>query len=146
MTRLTQFLSLTSYVGYGTMLVGVELATDGITYSPADYAAGKWFATYEGSGNYIKLEVYSTDGNVAPGTYTPCAEAGSVKEGEFGIGYFSTQWNNAAGSTWYTVTDGTPDAGAYVTDGTVTITKDGDEYTIVIDSSTVKAKYVGKLQ
>ena len=141
--ELTQFLSLTSYVAYGANLVGMNLATDGLVYTPADYAAGIYTDSYAGSGNVLKLEVYSTDGNVAPGTYKACTTGGTVGEGEFGIGY-DGMWG-ASGTTWYTITDGTADKGVYVTDGTVTVAQDGDNYTIEIASSVVNAKFVGKL-
>ena len=141
--ELTQFLSLTSYVGYGVNLVGMNLATDGIGFTPADWAAGIYADSYTGTGNMLKLELYSTDGTVAPGTYTACAVGGTVGEGEFGIGY-DGMWG-ASGTTWYTITDGALDAGQYVTDGTVTVSKDGDVYTIELASSVVNATYTGKL-
>lgn len=141
--ELTQFLSLTSYTAYGVNLAGVNLATSGITYTPADWAAGIYADSYAGSGNMLKLEYYTTDGSLAPGTYKACAVGGTVGEGEFGIGY-DGQWG-ASGTTWYTITDGTPDAGVYVTDGTLTVSVEGGVYTIVLESSTVNAKFVGKL-
>ena len=141
--ELSQFLSLTSYVDYGANLVGMNLASAGLAYTPADWAAGIYADSYAGSGNVLKLELYSTDGTVAPGTYKACATGGTVGEGEFGIGY-DGMWG-ASGTTWYTVTDGTIDKGVYVTDGTVTVSENGGVYTIELKSSAVNAKYVGKL-
>ena len=134
---LTQFCSSSDYTGYGNNLAGVELATEGVTVTP-----GAWGNTYGGDGNYIKLEFYSTDGKLAPGTYTPCAEGGNVGEGEFGIGYDGA-WG-ASGTTWYTLAGGETSY-VYVTDGSLEVSLEGDEYTIVLTSSTVNAKYVGKL-
>lgn len=134
---LTQFCGSSDYTGYGINLAGVELATEGVTVTP-----GAWGNTYGGDGNYIKLEFYSTDGKLAPGTYAPCAEGGNVGEGEFGIGYDGA-WG-ASGTTWYTLVGG-ESSYVYVTDGTLEVSLDGDEYTIVLKSSAVNAKYVGKL-
>lgn len=142
--RLTQFWSITSYVGQGQMLAGVELATSDLTYSPADYSIGKWSPTYEGTGYYVKLEYYcsSESGLPAPGTYTACSEGGVVGEGEFNIG-FKGQWGDY-GSNWYTVTDGQP-SGQYITDGTLTIEEKDGAYTLILQSSVVSFKYTGPL-
>lgn len=136
--ELTQFCGLVDYYSmYQVNLVGMELATAGVTVT-----AGAWGNTYGGEGNYIKLELYTADGKVAPGTYTPCAEGGVVGEGQFGIGYDGS-WG-ASGTTWYTLAGGETTY-VYVTDGTVEVSVDGDVYTISIESTAVTAKYVGKL-
>jgi len=138
--ELTNFLSLTSYVSWGSNLVGMELATADVT---STYDSATWTTTYSGTGNYLKLEVYSTDGTVAAGTYKACATGGTVGEGEFGIGYDGS-WG-ASGTTWYTVTDGDNSEKTYVTDGTLTVEVDGDNYVITLESTAVKARYTGKL-
>ena len=136
--ELTQFCGLVDYFSmYQVNLVGMELATAGVTVT-----AGAWGNTYGGDGNYIKLELYTADGSVAPGTYTPCATGGEVTEGTFGIGY-DGMWG-ASGTTWYTLSGGTATS-VYVTDGTVTVEVEGDIYTITLQSSTVNAQYKGKL-
>ena len=135
-TVLTQFWGLSDYTGYGVNLAGIYLASDGLTSDGASLS---------GSGNYLKLEYYSTSdlkGLPAPGTYKACEVGGTVGEGEFGIGY-DGQWGES-GTEWYTVTDGAQ-AGTYVTDGTLTVSVEGDVYTIILESTVVKAKYVGKL-
>lgn len=138
-TELTDFLSMTSYVEWGQNLVGVELATEGVSYT-TDYST--WVTTYNGEGNYLKLELYSTDGTITAGTYQACTTGGTVGEGEFGIGY-DGQWG-ASGTTWYTVSGGAA-SGTYITDGSITVEVDGDTYTIIIESSIINAKYVGTL-
>ena len=135
--ELSSFLSLTSYLGYGINMVGVELGTAGFSYS---YDMTTYKPVYSGDGNYLKLEVYSTDGTIAPGTYTACAVGGTVGEGEFGIGYDGMF--GASGTSWYTVAGGTATY-EYITDGTVTVEVSGDEYTITIESSVVNAQFVG---
>ena len=134
---LSQFLGAADYTGYGIPLAGVDLGTDGITVTP-----GAWGNTYGGNGNYLKLEFYSTDGKLAAGEYEPCAEGGNVTEGTFGIGYDGQY--GPSGTTWYTMADDTA-SGVYVTDGHLSVTVDGDVYTIILTSSTVNVKYVGKL-
>lgn len=126
------------YTMYNVPLVGVEVSTSGIEYTPADYAAGVWFPTYAGSGNFLKAEFYSADGTIAPGTYVPCADANAMQPGEFKIGSAN------GGSTWNTVVDGKVES-EFITDGTITVSVKGKTYTIEVASSTVKAKFVGKL-
>ena len=136
-TSLTKFLGSADYTSYGINLAGVDLGTDGITVT-----AGAWGNTYGGDGNYLKLEFYSTDGKLAPGEYRACEVGGTVGEGEFGIGY-DGMWG-ASGTTWYTMAGGTA-TGQYVTDGTLSVTLDGDVYTITLSSSVINAQFVGKL-
>ena len=136
-TVLTQFMGAADYTGYGINLAGVDLGTAGITVTPGD-----WGNTYGGDGNYLKLEFYSTDGKLAAGEYSPCAEGGNVGEGEFGIGYDGMF--GASGTTWYTMAGGVPTA-QYVTDGHLKVEVSGDVYTITLTSSVINAKYVGKL-
>ena len=136
-TTLTQFLGSADYTGYGINLAGVDLGTDGITVT-----AGAWGNTYGGDGNYLKLEFYSTDGKLAPGNYTACAVGGTVGEGEFGIGYDGA-WG-ASGTTWYSMAAGIA-TGQYVTDGTLSVTLEGNVYTITLTSSTINAQYIGTL-
>lgn len=135
--ELTKFLGKIDYTGLGMTMIGVELGTAGITVVPGD-----WGNTYGGDGNYLKLEIYSTDGSLKPGTYRACSEGGNISEGEFGIGYDGMF--GASGTTWYTLVGGTPSLN-YVTDGTLTVEADGDTYTVVLSSSVVKTRYIGKL-
>ena len=137
---LTQFGGLVNYYqmyGEQAPIIGIEMATAGVTITP-----GGWGNTYTGEGNYLKLEFGTADGNVAPGTYTACAVGGVVGPTEFGIGYDGMF--GASGTAWYTVS--ATNTYEYVLDGTLTIDKDGDNYTIILKSSVVNAKYVGPLQ
>lgn len=138
MESLSQFGGLTSYVAWGMNMVGVELLSDGVTVTP-----GAWGNTYTGSGNYLKLELYSTDGTVAPGEYKACEVGGTIGAGEFGIGYDGMY--GASGTTWYTLASDVPSY-TYVTDGTLKVSVDAaGNYTIVLHSSTVNASYSGPL-
>ena len=136
--ELTQFGGITNYYelyGGAVNLVGVELATAGITIT-----AGGWGNSYSGDGNYLKLEFYTEDGSISPGTYTPCAVGGTLTPGTFGIGYDGS-WG-ASGTTWYTLAGGNTTY-EYVTDGTLTIAESGGEYEITLKSSTVNVHYKG---
>ena len=50
-----------------------------------------------------------------------------------------------AGTSWLDVADGVVSEGAKMLDGTVSVSLDGDIYTIIFESSTVNARYVGEL-
>ena len=131
---LTQNFGIIDYVAlYGMKMVGIEMGTSGVVATP-----GAWGNTYTGNGNYLKLEIYSEDGKIAPGTYKACTVGGEIGPGEFGIGYDGMF--GASGTTWYTLVNDQPTY-QYITDGTVTVEVDGDDYKITIESSVVKARY-----
>ena len=140
--ELKEFLSLTDYSVYGMKMVGIELGTAGFSYTAPDYQT-TWTPSYPVDGQFIKLELYSEDGTIAPGTYVPSAANGTVNPGEFNLGA-DNGWGGFNGTSWFTVTSGAA-TGAAVTDGTVTVSKEGNIYTIEIKTSAVNAKYVGKL-
>ena len=144
-TDLKNCVSATSNVASGTNSVTINLATDGVTATP-----GAWGTTWGGNGNYLALDVYSADGKLAPGKYNACAAGGTIAAGEFGIGWdpgdlwgigmVFTDW----GTCWWTVKDGATTA-EKVVDGTLNVALDGETYTVTLESSTVNAKYVGKI-
>lgn len=122
------------YGMFGMNMIGLDFYSDGCKVTNS-----WWQYTYEGSGNHLKLEIYAEGGVIAPGEYTvttvtDAPTAGQVKAGD-----------STGGSEWYTVTDGTPALEGKITDGTVTIEQDGDTYTLIIESSICKARYVGPL-
>ena len=137
--------SASSNVASGTNSVTINLATDGLTATP-----GMMGVTWSGSGNYLALDVYSADGKLAPGKYTASATGGSIAAGEFGIGWDPGDlWNIGMvftnwGTCWWTVKDGATSA-EKVVDGTLNVALDGETYTVTLESSTVNAKYVGKI-
>lgn len=126
-------------------LITFQFATDGVS---STYDAPTWTTTYSGTGNYLALDIYSADGKLAPGTYNACATGGAIGAGEFGIGYDTEMWGNQFydwGTCWWTVTDGATSA-QKVLDGTVTVSVDGGNYTVALQSSTVNARYVGPIE
>ena len=147
-TELSVLLSATSNVANGTNSVTINLAEEGIS-STTDPAT--WQTVWTGEGHYLALDVYSTDGKLAPGTYTACATGGAIGEGEFGIGWDPGDlWGIGMvfenwGTCWWNVANGAAVAEAKVTDGTLTVSVDGDTYTITLESSAVNAQYVGPI-
>ena len=147
-TELSVLLSATSNVANGTNSVTINLAEEGIS-STTDPAT--WQTVWTGEGHYLALDVYSTDGKLAPGTYTACATGGAIGEGEFGIGWDPGDlWGIGMvfenwGTCWWNVANGAAVAEAKVTDGTLTVSVDGDTYTITLESSAVNAQYVGPM-
>ena len=147
-TELPVLLSATSNVANGTKSVTINLAEEGIS-STTDPTT--WQTTWEGEGHYLALDVYSEDGKLAPGTYTACATGGAINAGEFGIGWDPGDlWGIGMvfenwGTCWWAVADGAAVAEAKVLDGTLTVSVDGDVYTITLESSAVNAQYVGPM-
>ena len=124
-------------------LIIFQFATDGVS---STYDAATWTTTYSGTGNYLALDIYSADGQLAPGTYNACATGGVIGAGEFGIGY-DPEWMPVYnwGTCWWTVNDGATSA-QKVLDGTVTVSVDGGNYTVTLQSSIVNARYVGPIE
>lgn len=151
-TQLTTFFSTTNYKAqYGINLVGVELGTAGMVAEP--WTWGEYSGVnVKGTGNHLKLELYSEDGTIAAGTYVPCATEGSPVAGEFNYGYDVTQdyngqsYTSVYGSCWTTYENDQATAQTKIKDGKVTVEVSGDMYTITIESSVVNAKYVGTLK
>ena len=150
--ELTQFISFTDYkTQNGINLVGMELASDGITITQEEVSWGDytWMqTTIGGSGNHIKIEFYSENGKLAPGTYTASADPASLQPGEFGTGYdYVSDWGTSIyGTTWTTYADGQIASQEKVEDGTAVVEEDGGTYTITLVSSTATARYIGPLQ
>ena len=146
-TELSVLLSATSNVANGTNSVTINMAEEGIS-STTD---ANWQTVWEGEGHYLALDVYSADGKLAPGTYTACATGGQIAEGEFGIGWDPGDlWGIGMvfenwGTCWWAVADGAAVAEAKVLDGTLTVSLEGDIYTITLESSAVNARYIGTL-
>lgn len=106
----------------GEGIVTMQLATDGIS-SSFDYQT--WSTIWEGEGYYLGLDLYSADGYLDDGVYTPCAEGGVVKPGEYGIGYDNSEmgeWGLNWGTCLFQVGDGKATALKKITDGLITVT------------------------
>ena len=131
----------------GANTLTLRLASDGVE---ASWVEAYQYFTFSGEGNYVTLEIYTADGTLAAGSYKASAGQGCA-EGEFGSGY---SWDYeyapgmfytiAGGSTWYTLAGGN-ETSAFITDGVVNVSYEGDVCTIVLESSAANAKFVGKL-
>lgn len=142
--ELSVLLSAQSNVAFGTPSLTFNMATEGVSSS---LDTTTYQTVYSGTGNYLAMDIYSADGTLAEGTYTANAVGGTIAEGEFGIGYDTEMWGMTMenwGTCWWTVTDGATSA-EKVLDGTLTVAKDGDNYTITLESSVVNAQYVGTI-
>lgn len=145
-----EYVSLTKAVQVaqtGANTLTLRLATDGIE---ASWVEAYQYFTFSGEGNYVTLEIYTADGTLAAGSYKASAGQGCA-EGEFGSGYSwdyeyapGMYYTIAGGSTWYTLTGGN-ETSTFITDGTVTVSYEGDVCTLVLESSAANAKFVGKI-
>lgn len=150
---LTKFLNLTNYNTENTgnlLMIGVEVGTDGMVREP--WAFGEYSGVnIKGTGHNLKLEFYSADGKLAPGTYVPAATQGTPAEGEFNFGYDVTNEYNGQtysmvyGSSLVEYASDQQVSTTKITDGTITVAVEDDVYTIELNSSALNAKYVGKL-
>lgn len=144
---LTQCLTASNTVAYGGTTLTMMLATDGLSYS-FDWTT--YTAVISGSGNYLNLELYTADGKLHEGSYTPSAAGGSVTEGTFGIGYDADYsdygWGIIynQGTCWFTVEDGAA-TGEHITSGTVTVTISGTDCTIEYSSDSLNCTYTGAI-
>lgn len=124
-----------NYGMFGMKMLGLDLISDGLVGTP-----GAWGNTYSGEGNYLKLELFSEDGSVMPGTYKPSVNPDAITEGEFKTG------SAAGGTQWTVFADGTSTT-EFVTDGEITVEKAADgTYTIILECGVVNAKFVGNIQ
>ena len=104
----------------------MNLASAGIS-SEIDWST--YTQVWKGEGGYLALDLYSEDGYLAEGIYKPCATAGTLLPGEFGIGwdpgdlygigYILENW----GTCWWKVSGGAAAAEYKITEGVVTVRK-----------------------
>lgn len=124
-----------------------EFNTEGIAQTGADENDG-YSPLYSGNGYSLKMDIYSADGTLAPGVYTASATGDTVNAGEFAIGYDTEFWGMQMhnwGTVLFTVVNDVTTA-VKVLDGTVTVSKRGDVYTILLESTAVpSARFKGKL-
>lgn len=139
--ELTQFWN--SYIDFTTWeRFIIRMATEGVSYY-LDYTT--WQNVYEGTGNFLSLDIYCIDGKIYTGTYTaaPIVD-GALNPGEFGIGYYNyiEDWDYGEniGTLWYTV-DNNNVTMDYVTDGTVEVAISGNNVVITLNSTAAKARY-----
>jgi|GEM_PF-1596420 hypothetical protein len=131
----------------GENAVQLVLGTDGMAGS-FDMSKFQW--VYTGTGDVMTLVLYSPDGKLHAGTYTPCPAEGEVAEGTFKHGFLNTQYAQygvtfADGSFTSSYNNGTKGADTYITDGSIEVSVDGTSYTITVDGTATSARYKGNL-
>ena len=151
--KLSTVLSATSNLANGVQTVTMQLAQDGI-YSETDMTT--WQTIWHGEGNYLAIDLYSTDGYLHEGTYSASAVGGVVGEGEFGIGYDTTvDWGWGPmemkdwGTCWWSVSNGAATA-KKILEGTINVSKKGSKWVIELISGEGKemiwAKFEGAIE
>lgn len=144
---LTKVLSYQNNNANGTKSVTVNLASADVesSFDPATYQT-----VYTGTGFYAAIDFYSEDGTIAEGTYVPCATAGSIAAGEYGIGWDPGDlWGIGMifenwGTCWWAVNDGVTSA-TKITDGNITVSKSGADYVIEYNANGIAFKYEGPI-
>ena len=131
----------------GENTLTLRLASEGVT---ATWIADYQYYMFGGTGNYMTLEIYTADGTLAAGTYTP-QTGEALSAGQFAPGY---SWDYeyapgmfytiAGGSSWYTLVEGA-ETSAFITDGVVTVSYEGDVCILTLESSVANAKFIGNL-
>ena len=113
-----------------------------------------WQTVYTGKGNYLAIDLYSEDGYLAAGTYSPSATGGAIEKGQYGIGwdpgdiynmgYMFENW----GTCWWTVDEAaTPQTSAEkITTGDITVAIDENSvYTITVDNGELYVQFTGEI-
>ena len=146
--KLTQVLSATSNVASGTNSVTLQLATDGLS---SELDPNTWQTVWNGEGNYLGVDFYSTDGYLYPGVYRPSATGGVIAEGEYGIGWDPGDlWGIGMvfenwGTCWWTVSGGVATA-EKINAGDIIVEKSGAKYTITYNHNGLWMSFSGKIE
>ena len=129
--------------------VTVKLADSGV-----EFTAGQWGPQITGGkGNYLSVDFYSEDGYLAAGTYAPAADPNAPKKGEYVPGYVYEQvWGDQVyasmyGSNWFTVDAASTqmESCEHLTKGNITVSVEGEVFTITVDNNEIYAQYVGEI-
>ena len=105
------------------------------------------FGYVGGTGNYLALDIYSADGFLYEGTYTPSAQGGAVGEGEYGIGYDTEMWGQPQynwGTCWWTANGGNNTA-QKILEGNIEVTKKNGKYTISYLHGDIWCEFTGAI-
>lgn len=139
--EISNFLSAT----VNESVLSLQLATDGISLTPNAWGG----SDVTGDGNYLKIDLYTENGSLAPGTYTP-ADNSALQPFNFAMGYdpgdlwgIGIDFKNW-GTAWMTRTAG-EESGVNVVDGTIIVEADGNNYVVTLTSSAVNVRYSGQI-
>ncbi len=135
----------------GIIQVELGLCTEGV--SPSMNEKGEW--AFAGSGHVANVVLFSKSERIDEGTYTPAKV--ELDEALVPSGY--ADGNFAAGmeiklfglfpipvySRWSVVKNGKADLAQYLTEGKVTVKRQGDGLSLALDCDKVKASFDGKM-
>lgn len=140
--QLNSLLGLTNWAsfGWGVNLIDINLGDGTVA---ATYDAATMSTSYSGTGNFLQIETYSTDGVLKRGEYTIAAEGGDMvclagAENAFSPG-------NPGGTYVRTVTDGVLGDWTYITEGTLKIEGEGDDTKITLTTGDVTYMFSGNI-
>lgn len=126
-------------------VLSLQLATDGISLTPNAWGG----FDVAGDGNYLKIDLFTEDGSLTPGTYTP-AENSALQPFNFAMGYdpgdiwgMGIEFKNW-GTAWMTRADGA-ESGVNIVDVTLEVQSDGSIYIITLTSSVANVRYTGQI-
>lgn len=126
-------------------VLSLQLATDGISLTPNAWGG----FDVAGDGNYLKIDLFTEDGSLVPGTYTP-ADNTALQPFNFAMGYdpgdiwgMGIEFKNW-GTAWMTRADGA-ESGVNVVDGSIEVQSEGSTYVITLTSSAVNVRYTGPI-
>lgn len=147
---LNTVMSAQSNIANGQKSITLNLS-DGNFTSEMDMTT--YQTVYKGAGNYLAIDLYSEDGYLAAGTYSPSAAGGAINKGEYGIGWDPGDIYNIGmafenwGTCWWTVDENAnPQTSAQkITEGNITVALAGNVYTITVDNSDIYAQFVGEI-
>ncbi len=148
--QLNTVMSVQSNLANGQKSITLNLS-DGNFTSEMDMTT--YQTVYKGAGNYLAIDLYSEDGYLAAGTYSPSAAGGAINKGEYGIGWDPGDIYNIGmafenwGTCWWTVDENAnPQTSAQkITEGNITVALAGNVYTITVDNSDIYAQFVGEI-
>lgn len=149
--KLSVVTSAQSNLANGVKSITLNLS-DGNWSSTLDMAT--WQTVYTGKGNYLAIDIYSEDGYLAAGTYSPSATGGAIEKGQYGIGWDPGDIYNMGmmfenwGTCWWTVDEAaTPQTSAEkITTGNITVAIDENSvYTITVDNGELYVQFTGEI-
>jgi len=137
---LVNLISAQNNVPNGTNSISLNIATEGVS---AELSG--WSYIYSGTGNYLAIDLFSGDGTLAEGTYMPASDE-ALAEYTWVTGY-EVDWGFGPmywGTNWWSVNDGETSHQA-LSEGTVTVGKDGDNYIIEGKFGGLAVRYNGPI-
>ena len=133
----------------GIKSLTVKLGTDGLAAEEVDMGFFKYTAI-TGTGKMLSFDIYTENGTLAAGVYKPSLASttdAALGKGEFSVGFEVNNYGQIQnwGTCAFELENSAEVAVSHVLDGTLTVDVKDGVYTIILNSTAVNAKYVGKL-